>query len=84
MKLRVCNAEISAASSSGNPIRVNRCRPALVHGLLQVRNFLPGLADRGRLPAAGGEHDQRVEHLLSEAGCGRERGVPTLHGSSQA
>ena len=35
-------------------------------------------AQRGRLPAAGGEQDQRVEDLVVEAGGVRERGVPAL------
>src|SRR5882672_12274498 len=53
--------------------------PAAVVHLARQRDDGGVAAPQGRrVPAAGGEHDQRVEHLLVEAGGVGERSVAAL------
>ena len=74
MKLRVCRADSSAASSAGKPRRARRRRRPSSIALVQRLHARGTRGDRRRCPVAGGEDDQRVEHVGVEARrCPRAR-----------
>ena len=57
---------------------------ALVHGPLQSLHTFPTSAERVVVPTAGGEQDERVEHLVVEAGGVGERVVAALDRGGEA
>ena len=83
MKLRVCRADSSAASSSGKPSRISRCRrPSSIACVQALHGAVPPGDGLGR-PFARGEDDQCVEHVGVEAGGVRESVVAALDGGAQ-
>ena len=58
--------------------------PVAVHVGLQLADLGVALAECARLPGPRSEEDERVEHLLVEAGCVLQSVAPVLDGRVQA